>query len=144
MKTKVSMMLVVCVLLAFNSGAQATVTMTWVTVGNPGNTADTEVMTTDGTTGYGSVGYTYQIGKYEVTAGQYKDFLNAVAATDTYGLYNESMWSHSHGCKIQRSGSSGSYTYSVASDYANRPVNYVSWYDTLLFVNWLWYLCLDF
>ena len=74
----------------------------------------------------GAVGYTYNIGKYEVTAGQYTEFLNAVAKTDTYGLYNTNMWSSTYGCKIQQSGSSGSYTYSVASDYANRPVNYVA------------------
>ena len=60
-----------------------------------------------------------------------------MAATDTYGLYNTSMWSNSYGCKIQRSGTSGSYTYSVASDYANRPVNYVSWGDSARFANWL-------
>jgi len=52
----------------------------WVTVGNPGNAHDTQVMN-DRTTGYGSVCYTYQIGKYEVTAGQYTTFLNAVATT---------------------------------------------------------------
>ena len=39
----------------------------------------------------GSVSYEYNIGKYEVTAGQYTEFLNAVAKTDTYGLYNTSM-----------------------------------------------------
>ena len=38
--------------------------------------------------GYGSVGYAYQMGKYDVTVGQYCQFLNAVAKTDTYGLYN--------------------------------------------------------
>jgi formylglycine-generating enzyme required for sulfatase activity len=103
--------------------------MDWVTVGNPGNAADT--------TGYGSVSEVYQISTYEVTAGQYTEFLNAVAATDPHGLYNTEMWSNSHGCKIQRSGSSGSYTYSVASDWDNRPVNYVSWYDSLRFSNWL-------
>ena len=41
--------------------------------------------------GYGSVAYTYQMGKYDVTVGQYCQFLNAVAKTDTYGLYNGSM-----------------------------------------------------
>ena len=35
--------------------------------------------------------YTYNIGKYEVTAGQYTAFLNAVAGVDTYGLYNTNM-----------------------------------------------------
>ena len=31
------------------------------------------------------------MGKYDVTVGQYCEFLNAVAKTDTYGLYN-SQW----------------------------------------------------
>jgi len=106
------------------------ITIDLVAVGNSGNTANF--------TGYGAVGYDYFIGKYEVTAGQYTKFLNDVAATDTYGLYNESMWSSSHGCKIQRAGSPGNYTYSVAEDWANRPVNYISWGDAARFVNWLY------
>ncbi len=81
--------------------------------------------------------YEYRIGKYEVTTGQFCEFLNAVAATDTYGLYNTNMWSDTYGCKIQRSGTSGSYTYSVAPDWANRPVNCVSWGDAARFANWL-------
>lgn len=85
----------------------------------------------------GAVGYEYYIGKYEVTAGQYCEFLNATAATDTYGLYNTEMWSDSDGSKIQRIGSSGSYTYTVAPDWANRPVNWVSWADAARFANWL-------
>ena len=39
----------------------------------------------------GAVDYAYNIGKYEVTAGQYIEFLNAVAAADPYGLYNSAM-----------------------------------------------------
>ena len=109
--------------------ASADVIIDTVTVGNAGNLADS--------TGYGAVDYTYNIGKYEVTAGQYAEFLNAVADTDTYGLYNTSMWSSTFGCKIERSGTSGSYTYSVAGDWANRPVNYVSWGDSARFANWL-------
>jgi formylglycine-generating enzyme len=107
--------------------AQA-VTIDTVTIANPGNAADT--------TSYGSVAYTYQIGKFEVTAGQYCAFLNAVAATDTYGLYHGYMgewW----GCKIYQNGSGGTYTYTVASDWANRPVNFVSWGDAARFANWL-------
>ena len=72
-----------------------------------------------------------------MTAGQYTEFLNAVAKTDTYGLYNTSMWSDSEGCKIERTGSPGSYSYSVASGYANRPVNYVSYWSSCRFSNWL-------
>ncbi|MCY2930377.1 MAG: SUMF1/EgtB/PvdO family nonheme iron enzyme [Planctomycetota bacterium] len=101
----------------------------WCTVGDPGNATDT--------TGYGAVVYTYKIGKFEVTAGQYTAFLNAVAATDTCALYNTKMWSDKYGCNIQQTGSSGSYTYIVASDYANRPVNFVSWGDAARFANWL-------
>ena len=104
-----------------------------VAVGNTGNPNDTRYKTP----GYGGVPYTYNIGKYEVTAGQYCAFLNAVAATDTYGLYNSEMWSSSYGCKIQRSGSAGNYTYSVAGNWADRPVNYVSWGDAARFANWL-------
>ena len=128
MRSKVLMMLVVGLLFVCIGGTQA-LTMDWVTVGNAGNAADD--------TGYGSVGYGYQIGKYEVTAGQYAEFLNAVAADDTYGLYNALMWSDQFGCKIRQSGISGGYSYSVAADRTNRPVNFVGWYDSLRFANWL-------
>ncbi len=48
------------------------------------------------------------------------------------------MWDdNNYGCKIQRSGGAGNYSYSVASDYANRPVNWVSYWDSLRFTNWL-------
>jgi formylglycine-generating enzyme len=119
----------------FNMGTGLT-SLETVPVGNPGNAADTAAHSGN-SAGQGAVAYNYNIGKYEVTAGQYSLFLNAVAKTDTYGLYNTSMWSNAYGCKIQRSGTSGSYTYSVASDYANRPVNYVSWGDAARFANWL-------
>jgi hypothetical protein len=115
------------------AGAVQAVVIDTVPVGNPGNAADPE-------TGYGAVAYEYNTGKYEVTAGQYTAFLNAVAKTDTYGLYSTLMTDTSDsnkGCNIQRSGTSGSYTYSVASDWANRPVNYVSWGDAARFANWL-------
>lgn len=109
-----------------SASASATVTIEWVTVGNPGNAADP-------LTGYGAVGYEYQIGKYEVTNAQYGAFLNAVAKTDSYGLYNTSMSSYG----ITRSGSSGSYSYNVTTALANRPVVYVSWFDAARFANWL-------
>jgi len=110
--------------------AQA-VTIDWVTVGDAGNAPDTRYGS------YGAVAYEYRIGMYEVTAAQYCEFLNAVAATDTYGLYNANMWTSTYGCKIQQSGSSGSYTYSVAADRANRPGNYVSFWDAARFANWM-------
>ena len=44
-------------------------------------TPDTVVMTTDGTSGYGSVDHNYRIAKYDVTVRQYVEFLNAKDAT---------------------------------------------------------------
>jgi len=125
-------------LLGLTIAAQA-ITIDTVAVGNAGNTGE---LSGSGAGGYGpdricgAVGYNYNIGKYEVTAGQYTAFLNAVGATDTYGLYSTSMTS-TYGCNIQRTGGSGSYSYSVAADWANRPVNYVSYWDSCRFANWL-------
>jgi formylglycine-generating enzyme required for sulfatase activity len=112
------------------------ITIDTVPIGNPGNAPDTEVMITDSTTGYGSVSYNYQIGKYDVTAGQYTDFLNAVADEDPNGLYNTDMDSPA-GAHIQRTGSSPNFSYNVAADWANRPVNFVSFWDAARFANWL-------
>jgi formylglycine-generating enzyme required for sulfatase activity len=111
-----------------------------VTVGNPCNAPDDRYSLPPGSgTGPGEVDYTFDIGKYEVTAGQYCEFLNAVAVTDTYGLYNTNMDTaiNQYGCNIKRSGNLGEYIYSVASDYANRPVNFVSWSNAARFTNWL-------
>ncbi len=125
------------------STLHAEVMFDWATVGNPGNVDDT--------IGYGGVDYIYRMSKYEITNAQYTEFLNAVAATDTNRLYNTLMGSASLG-GITRSGSSGSYTYSVKPTaigqgpggtdgddytYANKPVVYVSFLDAMRFVNWL-------
>jgi len=112
------------------STALAQITIPTVTIGNPGNTADP-------TTGdlYGSVAYTYDIGTTEVTNAQYAAFLNAVAATDTYDLYDISMAGTYGG--ITRSGSPGSYTYATVAGRENNPVNFVSFWDACRFANWL-------
>ena len=123
----------------FNMPAGDT-SLQFVTVGNPGNPPDTTVMTNDYTTGYGSVPYVYQMGKYDVTLGQYTTFLNAVAVTDTYGLYNSYMSTEYATQGIQRTGSSGSYLYSVTGSNpqaANCPVFDITWGDAARFCNWL-------
>ena len=108
--------------------AFATVNITYVTVGNGGNANDT--------TGYGAVANTYKIAQNETTISQYAEFLNAVAKTDTYSLYSTSMTtSYING--ISRSGSSGTFTYSVAPGSGNKPITYVSWFDAARFTNWL-------
>lgn len=123
-------------LLGMSIAVQAAITIDTVTVGDPGNAADTR-WAEDALSGYGKVDYTYNIGKYEATASQYCTFLNAVAKTDTYGLYHESMAIMNYGSGISRSGSSGSYSYTVDSAFVNRPVNYVSFWDACRFANWL-------
>src|SRR5262245_35699583 len=80
------------------ASAASAVANEWVFVGNAGNVADTEVMTccnnqgnnrgfdSIGTTGYGSVAYSYYISKYEITNAEYAEFLNAKAVSDPLAL----------------------------------------------------------
>jgi autotransporter-associated beta strand protein len=120
-------------LVAAPTGRAGTITVPLVPVGSPGNTADSR-------TGFGAVSYGFSIGALEITAGQYTTFLNAVARADPYGLYDsnaDDMATRPTGPRIQRSGPSGSYSYSVAPDYADRPINFISWGDAARFCNWL-------
>jgi len=140
---------VVCVSLV---SAALAVDIETVSVGNPGNPGE---LSGEGAGGYGpdricgAVDYEYNMGKYEVTAGQYAEFLNAVAwRADAFALYNPSMapYANEYSCGIEQSpqwyqltpdiGGWG-YKYTVAEDWANRPVNYVSWGDAARFANWL-------
>ncbi|MGO9113338.1 MAG: SUMF1/EgtB/PvdO family nonheme iron enzyme [Thermoguttaceae bacterium] len=141
----VALAVAVAIVLAFGS-ARADVfnmppgqtSLQFVTVGDPGNAADPS-------TGFGTVPYTYEMGKYDVTIAQYCQFLNAVAKTDTYGLFNPLMatwyptnWGENLG--ITQSGSPGSYNYAVAGSYSaavNCPVFAVTWGDAARFCNWL-------
>ncbi|MGB2820548.1 MAG: SUMF1/EgtB/PvdO family nonheme iron enzyme [Phycisphaerae bacterium] len=122
------------VALSATGGAMA-VSMPMVPVGDADKGGDTEVMWTDGTSGYGKVEYPYNIGKHEVTNAQYAEFLNAVAASDPRGLYNPAMGGGRGG--ITRSGPDGFYSYQAITDRANKPVNYVSFWDACRFANWL-------
>ncbi len=79
------------------------------------------------------------MGKYDVTTSQYAQFLNAVAATDPYGLYSTTMAPGPQlaYCGIVRNGSPGSYSYSVMPGRENFPVSSLSWGDAARFCNWL-------
>ena len=92
-----------------------------VLVGHPGNPGEQSRLPSGDQTFYGSVAYVYAMGRYEVTAGQYTAFLNAVAASDTYGLYDPRMDYDADptrsGCNIKRVGAPGSHAYSVAPDW---------------------------
>lgn len=104
-----------------------------VVVGNPGNPADANRL--------GTVPYAYKIGKYEVTTSQYVEFLNAKAKSDRDG----NLWfndmdrniSGGSGCNIHRKGEKGNYTHFVEPEFADVPVNQVSFLDACRFCNWL-------
>jgi formylglycine-generating enzyme required for sulfatase activity len=113
------------------ASASAQVNYQFVTVGNPGNANDPATGSL-----YGGVSYTYDIGTYDVTLNQYTTFLNAVASTDPYGLYNTNLGTDLNVAGISRTGSSGSYVYSVLGN-GQDPVTYVSWFDAARMANWM-------
>ena len=122
-----------------------------VDVGSPGNEADR--------TTFGAVSYPYRIGRYEVTVADYTAFLNAVAKTDAYGLWNNSMQAATSIAGITRSGAQGSYVYAAmtansgsaaysqsgtppyrtvkGNDSSRYPITYVSWFNAARFANWM-------
>jgi formylglycine-generating enzyme required for sulfatase activity len=109
------------------------VTVDWVAVGNPGNACNPQTSTPPGC--FGAVAQTYQISKFDVTNAQYAEFLNAKAgALDPLALYNTNM-APAAGLNggITHSGS----VYTAVSGRENLPVNWVSFYDTLRFANWM-------
>ena len=106
------------------------INMAMVTVGDPGNVADTN-QHSGGDNPTGAVDYVYQIGTYDVTNTQYAAFLNAVATSgDPYGLWYSGMQTDGNG-GIDRTGS-GSYSYAVKPGQGNQPVVFISWYDACI------------
>jgi len=87
----------------------------FVTIGNPGNSGDTR----DAANPYGCglVDYTYQIGKYEITNGQWDAFVSSAGAPtgNPIDAYDDSAyWTGT-----------------------NIPTTEVSWYEALQFFNYL-------
>ena len=126
--------LVIFALLAPASAADVTTDFTWQQVGSIGNAPNP-------TTGLGRVTTNYKISAYDTTISQYVDFLNGSDAgkQGLYGVYNNSIGKTPSNTTsaISRTGSSGSYTYSLTnSSFATKPVNYVNWFSAARFVNW--------
>lgn len=104
----------------------------FVSVGDPNNIADTN--------GLGSISYVFEIGKTEITNSQYVQFLNAIAKTDTNGIFISNTTSNSQTLEaIQRTGSSGNYVYAVINPSLNnnRPVAAITYLSAIRFINWL-------
>jgi formylglycine-generating enzyme required for sulfatase activity len=112
--------------------------MDWVPIGNPGNAPDTasNCYSVD----CGQVNYNYYVSKYDTTNPQYAEFLNAVdpGGSNSRGLYYPimSIATDNGGISLVSGNPSGS-KYVVNSGFADKPVNYVTFYDALRFANWL-------
>ena len=118
--------------------------LNFVSVANPNNAADqSPVYTSNGLTpsasgvsNLGVVNRNYRIGVTETTNSQYVKFLNAVASTDNFGLYDSNMSGSLIG-GIGRSGTAGSYTYYTKPSMSDKPVVFVDYLSSIRFTNWL-------
>lgn len=109
--------------------------MEFVTVRNPGNIA---APANSSGLRLGRVDYEYKIGKYEVTYGQWVEFLNSKAKSDPTGLFDLSMTFDKIANGIQRHGTSGNYSYSLLDNTSeNLPVTFVNFTDAVRFANWM-------
>ena len=115
------------------------VTIDWVTVGDPGNTGQTNNYINGGTLTFGAVNDTFQIMKFEWTNSQYVDFLNAVDpnGTNPNAIYNTSMGSDARGGISFTSGNTAGSKYVAKTNMGDKPVNYVNWWDAARVANWL-------
>jgi len=87
----------------------------FVTIGNPGNPGDTRAEANP--TGCGAVGYTYQLGQYEITNGQWDSFVTAAGAPT----------------------GNPSDAYDESADWTgdNIPIDELRWYEAVQFCNYL-------
>lgn len=114
-----------CAFMAVNTASADMVRgidIAFVTIENAGNIPDTVSMVSDGTTGYGSVGYEYQIGTLEITNSQWNTFVSTVGAptgSDGYFYAGEA------------------YDRSAYYVGAQQPMTCVSWYEAAQFCNYL-------
>jgi sulfatase modifying factor 1 len=113
------------------SGPVFASTIQWSHVGDPGNIADN--------TGFGSVAYDYRIATFEFTNAAYATFLNAVdqAGTNPYGVYAAGMSTSNRGGIDFVSTNANGAKYVVKSNFGDKPVNHVSWFDAARVANWM-------
>ena len=126
-----SLLLLALVAACFAGSQVRAVTIDWVTVGDPGNAADT--------TTYGAVAEAFRMMKYEFTNQQYTAFLNSVdpSGTNPNSVYDASMGSDARGGISFTSGNASGSKYAIRPNMGDKPVNYVSWFDAARVSNWL-------
>ncbi len=161
MRRSTSVALLLCTVLF---GAAAGAAPSTVPVGNPGNPPDQDY---GGRGQFGAVPYGYEIAIHEVTNAEYVQFLaqNVGIQYDRFfpfavptfsnsrGLLNQSMiYEQRGGISLYLPPACTPFTcgmgdpdppqyppahFLVRGTMANKPVNYVSWYDAIRYVNWL-------
>lgn len=116
----------------------------FVVVGQPGNVPN-YLGTGSTAIPIGSVPKRFIIGRYEVSNAQYTVFLNICATnTDTNRLYNPRMATEPQGGILQKGATTNAlgipqppFSYEAKTNMADKPVNFVSWYDAARYCNWL-------
>ena len=105
----------------------------WVTVGDPGNTADTAPA------GFGAVAASFRIMKYEFTNQLYTEFLNSVdtSGTNPNSVYKSAMGTDPRGGISLTPGAASGSKYAARSNMGDKPVNFVNWFDAARVSNWL-------
>jgi sulfatase modifying factor 1 len=122
-------------LLAPGVALAAALDIATVRIGNAGNGADPR-------TGQGAVGYDYYIAVTETTNADYVAFLNAVdpGGNNPRDVYNRQMSSQ---VPVAKGGidfdplAGAGQKYRTKPFFANKPVNYVSFFDAARFSNWV-------
>ena len=135
-----AMSVIACCFFTSTGPLHAQITFDWATVGNPGNLPDQlSTFNNPENLQFGAVANTYRISKYEVTNDQYAEFLNSVdpMGTNPNDIYHSEMRIDVRGgISFDARAASGS-KYSTKTNMANKPVNWVSFFDAMRFTNWL-------
>jgi hypothetical protein len=119
------------------------INLSFINITNPNNIADTSsiLMNNSLTTldNLGVVDKNYRICVNEITNNQYMTFLNSIATgvndPVTSGLYDPGMSGTFGG--IDKLSGDISVSYSIKNNMTNKPVNFVSYINSLRFINWL-------
>jgi hypothetical protein len=90
--------------------------------------------------GLGSVSYTYQITKYEITNNEYCLFLNSVdpAGTNPNSIYTAEMTSSATGGIQLLPSAPNGHKYMTKTNMGNKPVNFINWWRAARYCNWLY------
>lgn len=92
--------------------------------------------------GNGSVAKTFRLGKWEVTNREWAAFLNTVAtgpgsSADEHQLFDSQMAADPRGGIWQLTIGNTVFSYVLRPDMADKPVNFISLYDSMRYCNWL-------